>query len=333
MKPHRIAYLDLVKLFTIYLVILGHVIGMMVNGYAVGEKLYSFIYSFHMPLFMLLSGYFVSHKALSRPFSKFLLKKGKQLLLPAITCTILCCIYLYLFRGQTNFRDEVIGNSWFLKTLFVFYVLFYWLKKTGINDWILFFVSCGILFVIPKGSTLQINLLFPYFWGGYFLKKYGLLSKLSFSWKNALLFLMLFVGAYFLQRRWGMPNYVAINIDSLQSQWHLILFRYVVAFLGSLSTIIIISMFFHVFRETAIVSKISEFGQWTLGVYVLQTIFVINIFPDTFAWYVDCELMLDFIVAPMLALFFLVLCLFIIWITSNRKWLDLFLFGGLYYHH
>ena len=93
---------------------------------------------------------------------------------------------------------------------------------------------------------------------------------------------MLFVGTYFLQRRWGIPNYVAINIDSLQSQWHLILFRYGVAFLGSLSAIIIISMLFHVFRETAIVSKIAEFGQWTLGVYVLQTIFVNKIFPDTY---------------------------------------------------
>ena len=144
---------------------------------------------------------------------------------------------------------------------------------------------------------------------------------------------MLFVGTYFLQRRWGIPNYVAINIDSLQSQWHLILFRYGVAFLGSLSAIIIISMLFHVFRETAIVSKIAEFGQWTLGVYVLQTIFVNKIFPDTLAWRVDSELMLDLVVAPLLAFVFLVVCLFIIWITSKSKWLDLFLFGGQYYHH
>ena len=44
-----------------YLVIMGHVIAMMENGFIVGEKLYSFICSFHMPLFMLMSGYFVSN--------------------------------------------------------------------------------------------------------------------------------------------------------------------------------------------------------------------------------------------------------------------------------
>lgn len=38
---NRILYLDLVKLFTIYLVIIGHVIAMMVNGYTVGGRMYA----------------------------------------------------------------------------------------------------------------------------------------------------------------------------------------------------------------------------------------------------------------------------------------------------
>lgn len=166
MAKHRIVYLDLVKLFTIYLVILGHVIAMMVNGYTVGGRLYSLIYSFHMPLFMLLSGYFVSSSTLNKPFGEFLFAKVQQLLLPAITCTLIVCVYLYIFRGTVDYRTEVIGNSWFLKTLFVYYVLFYLLKRIEANDWVLFVLSCVILFLIPHGSTLQINLLFPYFWGG-----------------------------------------------------------------------------------------------------------------------------------------------------------------------
>ena len=121
----RIEYLDLVKLFTIYLVILGHVIAMMVNGYSVGERLYAYIYSFHMPLFMLLSGYFVGGSTLKKGAWEFLLKKSRHLLLPAVTCTVIVCIYQYYYRGTRDFRDELIGNSWFLKTLFVYYVLFY----------------------------------------------------------------------------------------------------------------------------------------------------------------------------------------------------------------
>lgn len=50
-----------------------------------------------------------------------------------------------------------------------------------------------------------------------------------------------------------------------------------------------------------------------------------------YVWFVDSELMLDLVVAPLLAFVFLVVCLFIIRITSKSKWLDLFLFGGQYY--
>ena len=160
--PKRIVYLDLVKLFTIYLVILGHVIAMMVNGYSVGGRLYAFIYSFHMPLFMLLSGYFVSSRLGEMPIVALIKKKGRQLLLPSITCTLICCVYICLTQEHPNYRDEMIGNSWFLKTLFVYYVLFGLLKRLPIDDWALCVVSCMALFVIPGCSSLQVNLLFPY---------------------------------------------------------------------------------------------------------------------------------------------------------------------------
>lgn len=166
MKKQRIVYLDLVKLVTIYLVIFGHVLMRMVNGYAVGERLINFIYSFHMPLFMLMSGYFASNKLGEMPVIDLLRKKGLQLLLPAVTCTIICCVYIWLAKDHPNYRDEMIGNSWFLKTLFVYYVLFGLLKRLPVNDWVLCVVSCMVLFVTPGCSSLQVNLLFPYFWGG-----------------------------------------------------------------------------------------------------------------------------------------------------------------------
>ncbi len=166
MTEKRILYLDLVKLFAIYLVILGHTVSAMECGSITNNKLYAFIYSFHMPLFMLLSGYFVSSRLREMPVMELLKKKGLQLLLPAITCTLVCCVYLWLTKEQPNFRDEVIGNSWFLKTLFVYYILFGLLKRLPANDWVLCVASCAALFVIPGCSSLQVNLLFPYFWGG-----------------------------------------------------------------------------------------------------------------------------------------------------------------------
>ncbi len=329
--PKRIVYLDLVKLFTIYLVILGHVIAMMVNGYSVGGRLYAFIYSFHMPLFVLLSGYFVSSRLEEMPIVDLIMKRGRQLLLPSITCTLICCVYLWLTKEHPNCRDEMIGNSWFLKTLFVYYFLFGLLKRLPIDDWGLCVVSCMALFMIPGCSSLQVNLLFPYFWGGYLLRKYSILERVCFSWRYALVVVSLFGVAYYLQRHWDVPNYIAINSCSLQTDWHLILFRYLVAFSGSLSVITLVSVIYKYLEGGSFINRLSCYGQWTLGIYVLQTILVINIFPDIIVWYVESELLLDVVVAPLLSMGFLVLCIWLIHWLPKSKTADLLMFGGQYY--
>ena len=327
---NRIIYLDIVKLFTIYLVIMGHVIAMMTNGLIVGEKLNSLIYSFHMPLFMLLSGFFVSSKSEDIPIINIVTKKAKQLLLPSITCTAICLLYLWLVREHVNIRDEIIGNSWFLKTLFVYYILFCVLRKTGLNIWLLMPLSCGVLFILPHASSLQANLLFPYFWGGYLIKRYKLLEKLTFSWSYAILSLLLFAGLYTLQRYWNIPNYIEINIITLQSQWYLILIRYCVAFAGSIATILTISIIYKSIKKYPITTKCARYGKWTLGIYILQTILVVNVFPDTQAWNVESEWLLDFVIAPLLSLAFLILCIYLIHLISKNKTLDILFFGGQY---
>lgn len=330
-KTNRIAYLDAVKLVTIYLVILGHVTQMMVQGWTVGARLWQPIYSFHMSLFMLVSGYFVSNKTLRLSFAEMVKTKSLQLLLPVVTCTVVCCIYLYFARDDVSFRDEIIGNSWFLKTLFVYYVLFWLVKRTGLNDWLLFVCSCTFLFIVPLGSTLQVNLLWPYFWGGYFLKKYNVLEKLTGSWRVALLFLLLFMGAYALQCHLGIPNYIAIDCASLSHAVHLVLFRYLVAFSGCLCVISLVAWAYKSFGQSGQLIRLASYGKYTLGVYVLQTILVINLFPDTLAWYVESEWLLDLVVAPLLSLIFLFICLYLVHLLSTSRILDLLFFGGQYF--
>ena len=330
MASKRIVYLDLVKLFTIYLVILGHVIAMMVNGYAVGGKLYAFIYSFHMPLFMLLSGYFVSSRLGEVPIKELIWKKGQQLLLPTLTCTIICCIYLGLTKDNPNYRDEIIGNSWFLKILFVYYMLFALLKRLPVNDWLLFAGSCTALFLIPGCSALQLNLLFPYFWGGRLLRKYQILERINYSWQYPVAFILIYGITYSFQQYWGIPNYLEINCSSLKNDLYIILFRYIVAFSGSMSVISVIAMIYKHFEECHFVNHLSRFGRWTLGIYVLQTILVINIFPNTFTFYVESEVVFDTFIAPMLAIGFLTMCLCLIQWLSNNMIADLLLFGGQY---
>ena len=146
-----------------------------------------------------------------------------------------------------------------------------------------------------------------------------------------LVFLFIYGATYSLQRYWGIPNYLAINFHSLQASWDLILLRYIVAFSGSLGIIAVISFLYKYFAECSFLNNMSHYGQWTLGVYVLQTILVANVFPDTLAWYVESELLLDAVVAPLLSVGFLALCLWLIYWLSKNKTIDLLMFGGQYY--
>ncbi len=323
--------MDAVKLLTIYLVILGHVTQMMIHGWSVGEHLWKLIYSFHMPLFMLLCGFFVSNRMLKLSFVDMLKAKSLQLLLPAVTCTVVCCIYLFFARDTVNFRDEIIGNSWFLKTLFIYYVLFWALKRTKINDWLLFAMSSIFLFLIPKGSSLQVNLLWPFFWTGYFLKKYELLDKIIGKWQFVIIFLLIYLSTYTLCWNMNIPNIITINPSTLYDQWHLIMFYYVVALSGCMCVIVILGWVYEKWQKAYCLNKIASYGKFTLGVYVLQTILVINIFPDTLAWYVESKWLLDLVVSPLLSLGFLFLCLCLIHLLSKKKFFDLILFGGQYY--
>lgn len=154
MGKDRIAYLDFVKFVAILLVCVGHCYVMTPNLDSIVRPI---IYSFHMPLFMLVCGYF-SSRSLDIPMKTLIMKKGKQLLIPVVCCTIITII---LFGGV--FREEIIGCVWFLKTLFVCYFIARLAKYIKIPIEIMFPLSWVILLIIPFGGTLMINFLYFFF--------------------------------------------------------------------------------------------------------------------------------------------------------------------------
>ena len=98
MEKDRIAYLDFVKFVAILLVCVGHCYVMTPDLDSIVRPI---IYSFHMPLFMLVCGYF-SSRSLEIPIKSLLVKKNKQLLLPVISCTIMT---ICLFGGGYSYGD------------------------------------------------------------------------------------------------------------------------------------------------------------------------------------------------------------------------------------
>lgn len=64
-----------------FLVCMGHAFTMLSVGE--GAMPCRMLYTFHMPLFMLMCGFF-SHHALTMPFGPFIKKKAMQLLVPTV---------------------------------------------------------------------------------------------------------------------------------------------------------------------------------------------------------------------------------------------------------
>lgn len=96
----RLKSFDALKLFTIFCVLLGHVILHLQNYqfHYSENSLYRAISSFHMPLFMTISGFFGAN-VMGINIKKFFYKKGQQLLLPALSFGIIFCISWYYIGG------------------------------------------------------------------------------------------------------------------------------------------------------------------------------------------------------------------------------------------
>lgn len=126
----RLQTFDLLKTFAIFLVVWGHCIQHTFQSYYANEPVYRIIYSFHMPLFMIISGYFAT-SALQLPFKDFIKKKFFQLIVPSVTWGLLNLILIILYRlykGENLLNNiyNIANNSfWFLKSLFLCFFIAY----------------------------------------------------------------------------------------------------------------------------------------------------------------------------------------------------------------
>ena len=121
----RIEYIDALKGFAIFLVVLGHTIGWQFSDFQRFDMggvnlLWQVIYSFHMPLFMFCSGLFFppyDNNGFKVVYDS-IKKRFLTLMVPYITMGVLG----HLFFSRSYFL------YWFLITLFLFFLLFVVIK-------------------------------------------------------------------------------------------------------------------------------------------------------------------------------------------------------------
>jgi len=132
-KDIRYDFIDILKSFAIFFVVVGHLY--------ISEKLNNWIYSFHMPLFFMISGFLLKQKHLEIAPLMFV----KELFLKYIIPYSIFFLGAYLFLGMGLNRIVFYYFSgfavlWFLAALFLCRIYIHILLKF-FNKWILLFFS------------------------------------------------------------------------------------------------------------------------------------------------------------------------------------------------
>lgn len=186
--------LDSIKGILITLVILGHLIGECGTG-IVNYGVQTFIYIFHMPLFVLLSGYFTKLKDDKMSFRKGLL----SIAIPLGVFQFINTILLLAFNRHVGLEMFVTPywTLWYLLSLIFWRIILqyspkYLLNKPRLYLSIAFGISiiCGLMHYGRIFSIQRTLNFFPFFLYGYYMRQGNTPLKL---WNNHLSYCFIFL--------------------------------------------------------------------------------------------------------------------------------------------
>lgn len=171
MSP-RIPYWDNVKGMAVLLVVLGHILEKVPGESAI--SLYKLIYLFHMPLFIVCSGYFAACS---------LKKIACQLVIPYLLLQTISCL---LTSSDIQFAMPR-WALWYLVSLASWRLTVPLLRYCGLYAVPLiitaaFAAGIGIGFIDPIGQEWSLSrtvVFYPFFLMGYFAKQYGVPDMLK----------------------------------------------------------------------------------------------------------------------------------------------------------
>lgn len=172
----KIKWLSILQGWSMLLVVIGHVVltdNMFDNNYPLSSYIYCIIYSFHMPLFIFISGWLLNYTCIkkNRPYIKMIKSKAERLLIPFYTFTIITMvikIILSSFVKHPINSNELINTFilyssnplkalWFIVVLFIMllgYPIYVWMIKSKLREAIMLLIALYIYFFAPNDIYL-----------------------------------------------------------------------------------------------------------------------------------------------------------------------------------
>ena len=282
-------FIDFIKGVAILLVLVGHAI-----QYCCGEEYFSqgayfsnpifkFIYTFHMPLFMVVSGYLLQQTLDHRTEMEVAKRRLRQLGLPILSFGVLAFTIKWavhpvfdILECAKDLFSTIVGNLWFLWALLYNQLLLLFIRRMGDKVWM--YVLAGVLiYFIPDSSYIpaRYTFLYPFLVIGYMMGKHTL-NQICEGKKYMAIsvsVLVLYVGALYANRLlladvWGRGIWGSVMHTAM---------RQVIAFFALGWILPLLYGVYQVCSAKRIVRFVMNAGQNSLGIYYFQTLIFILI--------------------------------------------------------
>lgn len=255
----RNQYLDILRGSALILMVFGHCLQygngteVIKNSGFFYNRLFQVIYSFHMPLFMLLSGYLFFYTAGKyQKTSDFLKNRWQRIFMPIIgwqTFHYLVNGIRMLVKGEVIRLDFFLGyvRSWFTDIWFLLAILYcslivFCVRKYFKDSLIVYFTGFVLTFITPD-SMANLHLykfMYPFFVCGYLFGRYskeirGMISRIGLKYLFAgtlVVFVVLFcfwdIDAYIYT-----TGYTLFWRENAVRQLVIDIYRTLIGFIGS----------------------------------------------------------------------------------------------------
>ena len=298
----RYYLLDNLKVILIFFVVFGHVIEYYINDNSILMTLYIFIYIFHMPLFIFISGY------VSKNFYKMKRKAIRNLLIPYIIFNMIWYTAVYIGTRRAMFSVLYPGwTLWYLLSLFFWRITLKYLIKFK-HILLLSFIAGVLVGLIPSiGSILSISrtiVFLPFFLLGYYTTEEHLEKIKSFKSEYAITGILVFllIAIYIVKNDlfnykflYNSYSYNALEVSLFEGT----IFRIFLYFGAIIFSICVINL---VPRKEQFFSKI---GKATMNIYVFHIYLVMLVYFFIPKWNIGLLQNILILISPFIIIFIL----------------------------
>ena len=277
----RNPFWDSLKYLLIFTVVYGHMIETCVDNNRFNQTMYNFIYLFHMPLFVLISGHFSHLKdnrqyllGMTHIFETYIIFQFARCIKPALTGGHFC-LFPDLFIPK--------GILWYLVCLILWRLIIFitkesWLKS---NKWVVLIsflilgLGCGFVKDI-NGTVSRLFALGFFFFMGYYIKDshWVALTRKIPVWSS---FLMLFCLWFLIYSFLSFDIRRVIYFGSFYNNYSISPLNY----LGARIFMYIFAIVVGALLMRIVYAKplFSSYGTYTLAIFMYHTSIIVSLRP------------------------------------------------------